>query len=260
MSTFLPTPPPPSPASPASPASAEPLLTLILSTFISSLAYSLVYRLVPQLGPDLVAKGLRGKDMLKTGFRRSGEGEGTGGASGKDGKEGESVREGEPGTVWMYVYSLCRLCRSGGDLPFFPYFHSSFPLPRLPYPTTLPTLHYLPPHSPEATGVIGASVYILLLSLFAPLPYLSSLLPSSFSSSLPSLNGTTLSNTLATSHPCQAYLLEGNLAFPHHSFATYLASLLSLLMATFLGFCDDVFDIRWRFKLPIPRAFPPFFS
>jgi UDP-N-acetylglucosamine--dolichyl-phosphate N-acetylglucosaminephosphotransferase len=32
----------------------------------------------------------------------------------------------------------------------------------------------------------------------------------------------------------------------------YLSSLLSLLVATLLGFLDDVFDIRWRHKLPIP--------
>ncbi|GAA5938049.1 UDP-N-acetylglucosamine--dolichyl-phosphate N-acetylglucosaminephosphotransferase [Sporobolomyces koalae] len=95
---------------------------------------------------------------------------------------------------------------------------------------------------PEATGVIGASVYILLLSLFAPLPYLASLLSSSPNSSQYPYN--------SASNPTLS--LEGDLNFPHHSFATYLASLLSLLIATFLGFCDDVFDIRWRFKLPIP--------
>lgn len=32
----------------------------------------------------------------------------------------------------------------------------------------------------------------------------------------------------------------------------YLSSILSLLIATILGFLDDVFDIRWRHKLPIP--------
>ena len=32
----------------------------------------------------------------------------------------------------------------------------------------------------------------------------------------------------------------------------YLSALLSLLTATLLGFLDDVFDIRWRHKLPIP--------
>ena len=34
--------------------------------------------------------------------------------------------------------------------------------------------------------------------------------------------------------------------------SVYLSSLLSLLIATILGFLDDVFDIRWRHKLPIP--------
>jgi UDP-N-acetylglucosamine--dolichyl-phosphate N-acetylglucosaminephosphotransferase len=34
--------------------------------------------------------------------------------------------------------------------------------------------------------------------------------------------------------------------------ATYLSALLSIYTATFLGFLDDVFDIRWRHKLPIP--------
>lgn len=31
-----------------------------------------------------------------------------------------------------------------------------------------------------------------------------------------------------------------------------MTSLLSLLTATMLGFIDDLFDIRWRHKLPIP--------
>ena len=32
----------------------------------------------------------------------------------------------------------------------------------------------------------------------------------------------------------------------------YLSALLSLFTATLLGFVDDLFDIRWRHKLPIP--------
>ncbi|GAA5891935.1 hypothetical protein JCM6882_007412 [Rhodosporidiobolus microsporus] len=199
MAAFEPLPPP---------NTAEPLLTLVLSLTISCAAYVLVARLVPALGPDLVAKGLKGRDMLKHGFVRKGD-EPTG--AGKGGEDNDGAKADVPGAV---------------DLP-------------------------------EATGVIGASVYILLLSLFAPLPYLSSLLPSSFSS-LPSLNTTSPfpSALIPADHPCAPLLpqglLEGSLSFPHHSFATYLASLLSLLIATFLGFCDDVFDIRWRFKLPIP--------
>jgi UDP-N-acetylmuramyl pentapeptide phosphotransferase/UDP-N-acetylglucosamine-1-phosphate transferase len=34
--------------------------------------------------------------------------------------------------------------------------------------------------------------------------------------------------------------------------ALYLSALLSLLTATLLGLLDDLFDIRWRHKLPIP--------
>lgn len=34
--------------------------------------------------------------------------------------------------------------------------------------------------------------------------------------------------------------------------AVYLAAILSLLIATLLGLLDDLFDIRWRHKLPIP--------
>lgn len=40
--------------------------------------------------------------------------------------------------------------------------------------------------------------------------------------------------------------------FPHHKLAVYLSSILSLLMATMLGFLDDIFDIRWRHKIPVP--------
>ena len=32
----------------------------------------------------------------------------------------------------------------------------------------------------------------------------------------------------------------------------YLSSLLSLLIAAMLGLLDDIFDIRWRHKVPIP--------
>lgn len=97
--------------------------------------------------------------------------------------------------------------------------------------------------------MIAASVYILLLSLFAPLPYLAHLLPTNSQTAflaLPALNTT-------TALPLDTTLLEDALQFPHHSFSTYLASLLSLLTATFLGFLDDLFDIRWRWKIPIPR-------
>lgn len=105
---------------------------------------------------------------------------------------------------------------------------------------------------PEATGVIAASVYILLLSLFAPLPYLSHLIPTLSQSTVTTFPALNLTSSPTATQTTSNILLDGSILFPHHSFASYLASLLSLLTATFLGFLDDVFDIRWRFKVPIP--------
>ncbi|KAL5501413.1 ALG7 [Sanghuangporus vaninii] len=80
---------------------------------------------------------------------------------------------------------------------------------------------------PECQGLVCASAYILSLLLFIPFPFLVE---------------------SARSRP------EGLTAtdFPHFQLSVYLSSVLSLLMATMLGFLDDVFDIRWRYKLPIP--------
>lgn len=59
-------PPPPTQAQ----AQAEPALTVAVSLVLACLAYRAVYSLVPALAPDLVAKGLKGRDMLKPGFKR----------------------------------------------------------------------------------------------------------------------------------------------------------------------------------------------
>ena len=101
----------------------------------------------------------------------------------------------------------------------------------------------------ESTGMIGAAVYILLLTFFAPLPYYSHFLPAAPLAAAAS-HGTAGAGAGAGA-------AEAGVAFPHHSLTTYLASLLSLLIATFLGFLDDLFDIRWRYKLPIPSASTP---
>ena len=91
----------------------------------------------------------------------------------------------------------------------------------------------------ESTGMIAAAVYVLLLTFFAPLPYYSHFLPPT-------------SSIAASSKDSIVTAQDAGVAFPHHSLSTYVASLLSLLIATFLGFLDDLFDIRWRYKLPIP--------
>ncbi|CDZ97414.1 Glycosyltransferase [Phaffia rhodozyma] len=77
---------------------------------------------------------------------------------------------------------------------------------------------------PESMGLPIASIYIVLLILFIPFPF-----------TLRSQSGA---------------LKTG--PFPHEELSLYLSALLSLLTATLLGFLDDIFDIRWRHKLPIP--------
>ncbi|TFK94139.1 N-acetylglucosaminephosphotransferase [Polyporus arcularius HHB13444] len=86
---------------------------------------------------------------------------------------------------------------------------------------------------PESQGLICASIYIILLILFIPYAF---------------------SESITTHYDSARRAREGLVVdeFPHHQLAVYLSSLLSLLMATMLGFLDDVFDIRWRHKLPIP--------
>ncbi|RPD64366.1 N-acetylglucosaminephosphotransferase [Lentinus tigrinus ALCF2SS1-7] len=86
---------------------------------------------------------------------------------------------------------------------------------------------------PESQGLICASIYIILLILFIPYSF---------------------SESFTTHYDSARRAREGIVVdeFPHHQLAVYLSSLLSLLMATMLGFLDDVFDIRWRHKLPIP--------
>ncbi|KAK8845545.1 hypothetical protein IAR55_006260 [Kwoniella newhampshirensis] len=78
------------------------------------------------------------------------------------------------------------------------------------------------PWVPESLGLPCASWYIALMMLFIPFPF---------------------------SHLFKGEALE---QFPQRELTLYLSSLLSLLTATLLGFIDDLFDIRWRHKLPIP--------
>ncbi|TFL01865.1 N-acetylglucosaminephosphotransferase [Pterulicium gracile] len=85
---------------------------------------------------------------------------------------------------------------------------------------------------PESQGLVCASVYILCLILFIPFAFSDALFP-----------------------PVDAGKPQDGISvleFPHHQLSMYLSSILSILMATMLGFLDDVFDIRWRHKLPIP--------
>lgn len=83
---------------------------------------------------------------------------------------------------------------------------------------------------PESLGLVCAAVYISCMVLFIPF---------AFSSSMRSFSTKQREGISITE-------------LPLYQLSLYLSSLLSILIATMLGFLDDVFDIRWRHKLPIP--------
>uniref|UniRef100_A0A7S1AY46 UDP-N-acetylglucosamine--dolichyl-phosphate N-acetylglucosaminephosphotransferase n=1 Tax=Noctiluca scintillans TaxID=2966 RepID=A0A7S1AY46_NOCSC len=70
---------------------------------------------------------------------------------------------------------------------------------------------------PESQGTVCAVVYILVMSVFIPFAF--------------------------------AYDPD---AFPHAKLAEFLAALLTIALASFMGFADDVLDLKWRHKIPIP--------
>ena len=73
---------------------------------------------------------------------------------------------------------------------------------------------------PESQGVIAATVYIILLAVLIPVAF--------------------------------RFAAHGEGQFPHAQLSEYLAALLSITLGTFLGFADDVLDLRWRHKIPLP--------
>ncbi|KAJ2401991.1 tunicamycin resistance protein, partial [Coemansia sp. RSA 2559] len=79
----------------------------------------------------------------------------------------------------------------------------------------------------ESMGVVAAMIYLVATFLF---------IPAQFRSWLPT----------AEEEPKSPFV------FPHDRLGEYLSALLSLQSMVFLGFADDVLDLRWRFKLILP--------
>lgn len=73
---------------------------------------------------------------------------------------------------------------------------------------------------PESVGVISATVFLITMFLFIPVPFFN-------------------------------YLTEASI-FPHSDFVELLAALLSICCMLLLGFADDVLDLKWRDKLLLP--------
>ncbi|KAL3848081.1 hypothetical protein ACJMK2_018962 [Sinanodonta woodiana] len=75
---------------------------------------------------------------------------------------------------------------------------------------------------PEAQGVICGAVFLIIMFLFIPVPFYKHL-------------SDTVSDT-----------------FPYNEYIEYIAALLSICCMIFLGFADDVLDLKWRHKLLLP--------
>ena len=74
---------------------------------------------------------------------------------------------------------------------------------------------------PESAGTISAGVYLVIMFL---------LIPPTF----------------------RLHFLGGVDDFPYHLFVEHLAALLSIACMVFLGFADDVLNLKWRHKLFLP--------
>ncbi|KAJ1942332.1 tunicamycin resistance protein [Kickxella alabastrina] len=81
----------------------------------------------------------------------------------------------------------------------------------------------------ESMGVVAATVYLIATFLFIPAQF---------------------RNWWTTQDPQSAE--HSSHIFPFDRLGEYLSALLSLQSMVFLGFADDVFDLRWRFKLLLP--------
>ncbi|KAJ9099244.1 hypothetical protein QFC21_004124 [Naganishia friedmannii] len=96
-------------------------------------------------------------------------------------------------------------------------------------------------------GLPCAAIYIACMMVFIPFPfshYFEASLNSGFAGGVGKLGELEMGNAGAEA--------VGTRTFPHQELTLYLSALLSLQTATLLGFLDDIFDIRWRHKLPIP--------
>ncbi|CAB1315814.1 unnamed protein product [Coregonus sp. 'balchen'] len=75
---------------------------------------------------------------------------------------------------------------------------------------------------PESQGVISGTVFLIIMFCFIPVPFLS------------------------------CFVEEQCTGFPHNEFVQLIGALLAICCMIFLGFADDVLNLRWRHKLLLP--------
>lgn len=74
---------------------------------------------------------------------------------------------------------------------------------------------------PESMGMVSGTVFLVMMFLFLGVPF-------------------------------GQHFITSSKPFPHAAFSEYLTSLLSICCMLFLGFADDVLNLKWRYKLVLP--------
>ncbi|XP_017060429.1 LOW QUALITY PROTEIN: UDP-N-acetylglucosamine--dolichyl-phosphate N-acetylglucosaminephosphotransferase [Drosophila ficusphila] len=85
------------------------------------------------------------------------------------------------------------------------------------------------PQVPESFGVLIGCVFLVSLFVFIPIPF--------------AFDEAAATDAITGGKPD---------TFPHDKFVELIAALLSICCMIFLGFADDVLDLRWRHKLLLP--------
>lgn len=106
------------------------------------------------------------------------------------------------------------------------------------------------PYSPESQGVISGTVFLIILFCFIPVPFLSCFVgdqcmgfPHDEVSTLMCNDPVFLSSLNLTSDLCVRCFCQ---------FVQLIGALLAICCMIFLGFADDVLNLRWRHKLLLP--------
>ncbi|KAL3895763.1 MAG: hypothetical protein SGPRY_013434, partial [Prymnesium sp.] len=100
------------------------------------------------------------------------------------------------------------------------------------------------PPVPEAMGVIAGTVYLVAMFVFLPIPFLHHY----------HSWGANDGGSWGGSFALMPQVSPPDYSFPHAHLSKFLCAFLSICCMCFLGFADNVLDLRWRDKLWLPLA------
>lgn len=98
------------------------------------------------------------------------------------------------------------------------------------------------PVLPESVGVVAALVYLFIMFFYIPFIFYRYLVIDTV--------GGGIRNVILKLDDNSG----GGSSFPHNKLSEYLSSILCLETTIILGILDDLFDLRWRHKFPLPAV------